>query len=60
MPLFQFFLIKSKVSNIYSEISFIQDFLDVSLLNGEAAYCLTTLQVAVSATERIPTEAKFC
>ena len=57
VSLFQLLLIRSRVRNIYSELQFMQDFLDESFLNGEASYCLTTVLVAAETVEGIPTDA---
>ena len=47
ISLFVFFIVKGRVPNIRSELAFIQDLIDESFELGEAAFCLSALEVAI-------------
>lgn len=42
--------------NVHSELQFIRTFLSDTYMNGEIGYSLTTLEVAMDAVNRIPTD----
>lgn len=59
MGLFSLLALKAKVANLYAELDFINQFAEDSYLTGDGAYCLTTLQVALEALEKMVDTAEF-
>jgi len=53
VSIFTFLIIKVRVKHIYSQFAFITDFLDGCFTIGDAAYSLTTLQVAIESIEEM-------
>ena len=57
--LFALLIVKAQVAHLYAEIDFISQFAEESYLTGDGAYCLTTLQVALEALEKMVNTAEF-
>jgi len=51
--IWSFLIINSNLSSLYSEIDYINDWIDQHLVNGESGFCLVTLQTAVGYLEKI-------
>eukprot|EP01094_Clydonella_sp_ATCC50884_P029081 TRINITY_DN8978_c0_g2_i1.p2 TRINITY_DN8978_c0_g2~~TRINITY_DN8978_c0_g2_i1.p2 ORF type:complete len:147 (+),score=46.58 TRINITY_DN8978_c0_g2_i1:202-642(+) len=56
IPIFSLSIIRAGVPNMHAELDFVESFLDERMSFGEAAYCLTTVRVALEAIELLPTD----
>ncbi|EGC38124.1 hypothetical protein DICPUDRAFT_149240 [Dictyostelium purpureum] len=50
LPIFSYVIIKSNITNVFSELMFIQEYSDFSLCSQKQQYCLTTFEAALQNT----------